>query len=63
MNSKLLDSLSFEAKEIALSFERASVEGQGTPQEIDEYNDETGRRSNVKAKPDAQNTSTTATSC
>lgn len=34
MNSKLLEILSLEAKEIALSFEKASIEGQGTPQEV-----------------------------
>ena len=34
MNSKLLDLLALEAKEIAISFEKASIEGQGTPQEV-----------------------------
>lgn len=34
MNTDLFDLLSIEAKEIALSFEKARVEGRGTPQEV-----------------------------
>src|SRR5690606_21383820 len=36
MNEKLLRLLKFEAKEIQLSFEKASIEGEGTPQEVAE---------------------------
>ena len=32
--SNLLDLLEIESKELAVSFEKASVEGQGTPQEV-----------------------------
>lgn len=34
MNNKLLDLLKFDSDEIELSFEKASIEGKGTPQEI-----------------------------
>lgn len=34
MNDKLLELLKLESKEINLSFEKASIEGQGTPQEV-----------------------------
>lgn len=34
LNKKLLDLLKLDAKEIDLSFEKASIEGRGTPQEV-----------------------------
>ena len=34
MNNKLVDILSFESKQIAISFDKASIEGAGTPQEV-----------------------------
>ncbi|MFM2291775.1 MAG: hypothetical protein RIS29_1588 [Bacteroidota bacterium] len=34
MKDKLLKLLEFESKEIQLSFEKASIEGEGTPQEV-----------------------------
>ena len=51
MNEKLVDLLGIEANEIALSYEKSSIEGAGTPQEVADRREECFRKFLAKYFP------------